>query len=59
MEYKEAYQKLEQYGQLSLLRYYEELGQAEQRALLDQIAQTDFSILEKGREAGKDRKSVV
>lgn len=52
MEYKEAYQKLEQYGQLSLLKYYEELGQAEQRALLDQIAQTDFSILEKGREAG-------
>ena len=46
MEYKEAYQKLERYGQLPLLKYYEELGQAEQKALLAQIAQTDFSVLE-------------
>ncbi len=52
MEYKEAYQKLERYGQLPLLKYYEELGQAEQKALLAQIAQTDFSVLEKGKEAG-------
>ncbi len=45
MNYQEAYKKLEKYGQLHVLKYYEELGQEEREALLSQIEQTDFEVL--------------
>lgn len=45
MNYNEAYAKLEQIGQTQLLRYYEELSEAERSALLRQIEETDFSVL--------------
>lgn len=45
MGYKEAYDKLERYGQLHVLKYYEELDREEQEALLGQIEQTDFDVL--------------
>ena len=45
MNYQEAYKKLEKYGQLHVLKYYEELGDKEREALLTQIAQTDFDVL--------------
>ena len=46
MDYKQAYEKLEQYGQTHLLRYYDELDPAGQEALLEQIGKTDFSVVD-------------
>jgi len=55
MKYEEAYEKLKSCGQLHVLRYYEELTEAEKDVLLDQIDATDFSVLSsKEAEAGKD-----
>lgn len=53
MTYLEAKAKLEACGQGHVLRYYEELSEAEQNKLLSQIALTDFSVLNslKNREA--------
>ena len=34
MNYQEAYEKLEKYGQLHVLKYYEELDDGEKEALL-------------------------
>lgn len=45
MEYQEAYDKLNKYGQLHVLKYYQELDQEEQKILLQQIEQTDFDVL--------------
>ena len=45
MNYQEAYKKLEEYGQLHVLKYYEELSKGEQETLLAQIEQTDFAVL--------------
>ena len=45
MNYQEAYKKLEKYGQLHVLKYYEELAEEEREALLSQIEQTDFDML--------------
>lgn len=45
MNYKEAYEKLEQYGQLHVLKYYEELTQEQKKELVDQIDATDFGML--------------
>lgn len=44
MNYKEAYEKLEQYGQLHVLKYYDELTKEEQDELLQQIKELDFSM---------------
>lgn len=46
MGYQEAYDKLEKYGQLHVLKYYEELSGYEKEALLTQIMDTDLSVLE-------------
>lgn len=45
MTLAEAKQKLIQYGQEHVLKYYEELDEAGQKALLTQIAETDMGIL--------------
>ena len=45
MTYKEAYDKLETYGQLHVLKYYEELSAEEKEALISQIEELDFSLL--------------
>ena len=45
MNYQEAYKKLEKYGQLHVLKYYEELSGEEKEELLSQIEQTDFEVL--------------
>lgn len=45
MGYQEAYSKLEKYGQLHVLKYYEELSGEEQEALVAQIENTDFEVL--------------
>lgn len=45
MGYQEAYEKLEKYGQLQVLKYYEELSKEEQEALITQIENTDLEVL--------------
>ena len=45
MGYQEAYDKLEQYGQLHVLKYYGELSREEQEALIAQIENTDLDVL--------------
>lgn len=45
MDYREAYAKLQEYGQEHVLNYYEELTEEEKQILLKQVEQTDFSIL--------------
>ena len=47
MQYQEAYQRLESYGQTHLLQYYDTLSPEHQAALLQQIADMDFSVLER------------
>ena len=46
MGYQEAYDKLEKYGQLHVLKYYDELSGYEKEALLAQIMNTDLAVLE-------------
>ena len=46
MGYTEAYDKLEKYGQLHVLKYYEDLSGYEKEALITQIENTDFEVLE-------------
>lgn len=46
MNYKEAKEKLSQYGQESLLRFYEELSTTEKEDLLVQIENLDMSMLD-------------
>lgn len=46
MTFEEARKKLEACGQTHLLRYYEDLTAGEQEALLAQIEETDFSVLD-------------
>ena len=46
MDYTEASEKLKTYGQEHLLCYYDELSKEEQEGLLQQIEETDFSVIE-------------
>lgn len=46
MTYEQAVAKLATYGQEQILRYYEELTDAEKAELLLQIEETDFSVIE-------------
>jgi hypothetical protein len=45
MNYEKTLKKLEELGQQHLLKYYDELSEAEQEALLTQIEETDFSVI--------------
>ncbi len=53
MNIQEARQKLEKYGQLHVLKYYEELNDAEKEELLQQIEDTDFEVLSNCKNLGK------
>jgi len=46
MNYEEAYILLKEYGQEHVLNYYNELSEAEKNALLEQIAATDYSVIQ-------------
>ncbi len=46
MNYNQALEKLTQYDQIHLLKFYKELDDDKQRELLLQIEETDFSIVE-------------
>jgi UDP-N-acetylglucosamine/UDP-N-acetylgalactosamine diphosphorylase len=45
MGYQEAYEKLQKYGQLHVLKYYDELSSEEQQELVEQIEKTDLDVL--------------
>lgn len=45
MTLEAAKNKLEEYGQSHVLKYYDELTEAEQKELIEQIEVTDMSIL--------------
>lgn len=46
MTYNQAYEKLGRWGQTHVLKYYHELTQEQQDLLLQQIDETDFSVVE-------------
>lgn len=46
MNYQEALTKLQKWDQTHLLKYYDELQEVQQKALLQQIEETDFSVVE-------------
>ena len=54
MKYEEALKKVKEYGQEHVLQYYEELSELQKDALLQQIEQTDFSVLAKACEGEKE-----
>lgn len=56
MNLEQAHRKLEKYGQLHVLKYYDSLSPEEQGALLQQIEKTDFSILRYAKEPHKGLK---
>ncbi len=53
MTFEEAKKKLEQYGQLHVLKYYDELSDNEKAELMAQIEDTDFAVLENCKNLGK------
>jgi len=60
MNLEETRKKLEKYNQGHLLRYYSALPQKEQAALLQQISETDFSVITRigKKEAAKKESSI-
>ena len=52
MNYQEAYAKLEKSGQTHVLKYYDELSDAEKAELIAQIEDTDFAVLENCKNLG-------
>ncbi len=46
MTYQEAYNKLEKFGQLHVLKYYEELTEEEKKELLAQVEDLDLALVE-------------
>ena len=56
MTLQEAKNKLEKYGQMHVLKYYDELSAAEQEALLAQIDKTEFDVLKNAKNLGKASK---
>ena len=46
MNYQEAYAKLEKWGQTHVLKHYDDLNDEQKNMLLEQIAETDFSVVE-------------
>lgn len=56
MDYAEALKKVSEYGQEHVLQYYGELSEGGKAVLLQQIEQTDFSVLAKAAEEEKEQK---
>ena len=53
MNFQEAKEKLEKFGQEHVLKYYDELTEAEKQDLIQQIDETDFAVLENCKNLGK------
>ena len=45
MNYEQAKELLEKYGQTQLLKYYDELNDSQKESLLKQISEIDFGLL--------------
>ena len=59
MDYSAAKEKLAQYGQEHVLKYYEELSTEEKEALLEQVAATDFSVLQQAAHLESGEKEIT
>lgn len=59
MNYQEAYEKLKRHNQLHILKYFDELEEDKQQALLDEINLTDFSILQVGNKNSAVRGTIT
>jgi len=60
MEYKNAVEKLKKYGQMHVLKYYDDLDEAQRNQLLMQINDIDFSMLSLcGQDVSVTPKGVV
>ncbi len=59
MNYEEAYQLLKKYRQEHVLNYYQELSAQEQKMLLDQIASTDFDVIQLIEQKNSISKGVI
>ena len=59
MKYEEALKKVSEYGQGHVLEFFYSLSEEEKNALLQQIEQTDFSVLAKACEGEKELKRGV
>lgn len=60
--YADAYAKLANFGQQHLLKYYDELDEAQRAALLNQIEQIDFSVVSTNKQpenAAESLRSVL
>jgi UDP-N-acetylglucosamine/UDP-N-acetylgalactosamine diphosphorylase len=53
MNFEEAKEKLAKFGQEHVLKYYDELTDAEKQELLTQIDETDFAVVENSKNLGK------
>jgi len=53
MTFEEAKEKLSKFDQLHVLKYYDELSDAEKTELIAQIEDTDFSVVENCKNLGK------
>ncbi len=53
MNYNEAMEKLEKYGQEHVLKYYDELPDEQRNTLIEQIDRTDFTVIGQAAETGK------
>ena len=53
MDLQSAQAKLAKFGQEHVLKYYDELSEAEKKDLLTQIEETDFAVLENCKNLGK------
>ena len=58
MDYKKAYDILEKYDQLHLLKHYESLTAEMQKNLLAQIDEIDFSVLDALKEEKNEYKDI-
>lgn len=59
MDYNEAKKVLEKYGQEQLLKYYDELNDAQKASLLKQIEGIDFSLLNLIKDNEESKKGVI
>lgn len=59
MEYNQACEVLEKYGQQQVLRFYDELTQGQKKELLDQVEETDFSIIGEGGTSLEESKGKI
>ena len=53
MNFEQAKEKLEKFGQEHVLKYYDELTETEKQDLIQQIDDTDFAVLENCKNLGK------